>query len=236
MLGLLLPERIGSMRILLIEDDKALCETLFISLNKAGYDIDMCHTGTDGLLFACSQVYDCLIVDRMLPEMDGLTLIQALRRRDIHTPAIFSTALDGLHDRIDGLDAGADDYIVKPFAVEELLARIRAVTRRPGRIGDEKILSFEEMVLHAEQHELRFNSTILSLSKKETALLEYFMRNPGYTLSREAILSYVWGSGSEVEDGNLDNYIYFLRRRFRTLSAPVKLSTVHGVGYRLDKL
>lgn len=224
------------MRILLVEDDRALCETLFISLKKAGYETDLCHTGTDGLLYGCSQVYDCLIIDRMLPEMDGLTLLQALRRRNIHTPAIFSTALDGINDRINGLDAGADDYIVKPFAVEELLARIRAVTRRQGRIGEDDSLTVEGMSLSPSQHELRYGGTTLSLSKKETALLQYFMKNPGRTLTREALISYIWGALSEVEDGNLDNYIYFLRRRFRTLDAPVKLSTVHGVGYRLDSL
>lgn len=223
------------MRILLIEDDKALCETLCISLNKAGYQTDLCHTGTDGLLFACTQVYDCLIIDRMLPEMDGLTLLQALRRKNIHTPAIFSTALDGINDRIGGLDAGADDYIVKPFAVEELLARIRAVTRRQGRIEEDDLLTLEGMSLSPAQHELHYNGAVLTLSKKETALLEYFMRNPGRTLTREAILSYIWGAASEVEEGNLDNYVYFLRRRFRTLDAPVGLTTVHGVGYRLEK-
>ena len=117
---------------------------------------------------------------------------------------------------------------------EELLARIRAITRRPGRLEAENRLEFADVVLALEQHEVTFGQTTLSLSKKETALLEFFMRNPGRTLNREAILSYVWGSSSEVEDGNLDNYIYFLRRRFRTLNAPVKLTTVHGVGYRLE--
>lgn len=223
------------MRILLVEDDQTLCETLKISLTKAGYETDICHSGSDGLLYACSQIYDCLIIDRMLPEMDGLSLLQALRRRGLHTPAIFSTALDGLHDRIDGLDAGADDYLVKPYAVEELLARIRAVTRRPGRLEADRSLEFAGMVLAPDHHEVRFEETVLTLSKKETALLEFFMRNPGRTLNRESILSYIWGSSSEVEDGNLDNYIYFLRRRFRSLKAPVKLTTVHGVGYRLER-
>lgn len=223
------------MRILLIEDDKTLCDTLKISLTKAGYETDACHNGADGLLYACSQVYDCLIIDRMLPGMDGLTLLQALRRRGLHTPAIFSTALDELHDRIDGLDAGADDYLVKPYAVEELLARIRAVTRRPGRLEKDNSLEFAGMVLAPEQHEVRYGKVLLTLSKKETALLEYFMRNPGRTLNREAIISYIWGAYSEVEDGNLDNYVYFLRRRFRSLNAPVKLTTVHGVGYRLER-
>ena len=137
------------MKILLIEDDEVLCKTIQMSLTKAGYDTEICHTGTDGFLYACSGAYDCLIIDRMLPEMDGLTLLQALRRRKIQTPAIFSTALDGLNDRINGLDAGADDYIAKPYAIEELLARIRAVTRRLGRIEEECTLTFEDLVFFA---------------------------------------------------------------------------------------
>lgn len=223
------------MRILLIEDDATLCETLCLSLTRAGYEAESCHTGTDGLLYACTGGYDCLIIDRMLPEMDGLTLLQAVRRRGIETPAIFSTALDGLHDRINGLDAGADDYIVKPYAVEELLARIRAVTRRPGRFCEGQGLSYEGLTLSLREREVRYSGTTLSLSKKEAALLEYLMRNPERTLNRAAILTCVWGSASEVEDGNLDNYIYFLRRRLRALNAPVRISTVHGTGYRLEK-
>lgn len=223
------------MRILLIEDDKLLCETLCLSLTRAGYDTEACYTGTDGLLYACAGGFDCFIIDRMLPEMDGLTLLQAVRRRGIETPAIFSTALDGVNDRINGLDAGADDYIVKPYAVEELLARIRAVTRRPGRFSEGLELAFEGLSLSLEHREIQFDGHSVSLSKKEAALMEYFMRNPGRTLNRAAILTYVWGSSSEVEDGNLDNYVYFLRRRLRSFNAPVKISTVHGIGYRLEK-
>lgn len=223
------------MKILLIEDDEILCQTLRLSLTKNGYDTEICRNGADGFLFACSGAYDCLIIDRMLPEMDGLTLLQALRRRGVQTPVIFSTALDGLNDRINGLDAGADDYLVKPYAVEELLARIRAVTRRPGRMEEEQTLKFEGLVFSPLHRELRYLDSCVSLSKKETALLEFFLRNPGKTLNREVILTYVWGSSSEVEDGNLDNYIYFLRRRFRTLKIPVQITTVHGVGYRLER-
>ena len=154
------------MKILLIEDDEVLCKTIQMSLTKAGYDTEICHTGTDGFLYACSGAYDCLIIDRMLPEMDGLTLLQALRRRKIQTPAIFSTALDGLNDRINGLDAGADDYIAKPYAIEELLARIRAVTRRLGRIEEECTLTFEDLVFLPEHRELRYQNASVSLSKK----------------------------------------------------------------------
>lgn len=223
------------MRILLIEDDRDLCSAMCLSLEQAGYQVETGHTGIDGLLYASSQAYDVVILDRMLPEMDGMTVLEAMRKRGIHTPVILATALDGLHDRIDGLDAGADDYIVKPFAIEELMARIRAVTRRPGQRIPASRLAFASMELDSDKHELTFQDMTLTLSKKECALLAYFMRNAEQTLPRLLILSYIWGSDSEVEDGNLDNYIYFLRRRLKQLGAPVKLTTVHGVGYRLEE-
>lgn len=222
------------MRILVIEDDKELCRLICLALNEAGYETDHCHTGSDGLFYARTQVYDAVILDRMLPEIDGLTVLEALRRHKVETPVILATALNGLHDRISGLDAGADDYLPKPFAVEELLARIRAVTRRSKNLMISSDLTVFGLSLNPDSHRLCFNSTSLTLSKKESALLEYFMKNPNQTLPRSRILSYVWGSSSDVEEGNLDNYIYFLRRRLKSLKAPVRLTTVHGVGYRLE--
>lgn len=221
------------MRILVIEDDRDLCHLICLSLQQAGCSTDSCHTGSDGLFYAKNQVYDVIILDRMLPEIDGLTVLESLRRQKILTPVILATALDSLRDRVSGLDAGADDYLIKPFAVEELMARIRAVTRRPGNRQVSCCLSAFGLTLDPESHHLEYAKTSFTLSKKESALLEYFMKNPGLTLPRSMILSYVWGSSSEVEEGNLDNYIYFLRRRLKSLGAPVKLITVHGVGYRL---
>lgn len=223
------------MRILVIEDDKDLCSLICQALSKAGYETDSCHNGNDGLYFAQNQVYDTIILDRMLPEIDGLTVLEAIRRRQIHTPVILTTALNGLHDRINGLDAGADDYLVKPFAIEELMARIRAVARIPGNLQISSDLTAMGLCLNPFTHHLSFGKNSVTLSKKESALLGYFMKNPGQTLPRTMILSYVWGSTADVEEGNLDNYIYFLRRRLKSLNAPVKLVTVHGVGYRLEQ-
>ena len=222
------------MKILLIEDDRDLSRLICLSLHQAGYDTDTCYTGNDGLFYAKNQVYDAIILDRMLPEIDGLTVLEALRRTDIKTPVILTTALGSLHDRVDGLDAGADDYLVKPFALEELMARIRAVTRRPGNLQTSSALSVWGLSLEPCERRLTLKDRSLRLSKKESALLEYFMKNPGQTLPRSMILSYVWGASSEVEEGNLDNYIYFLRRRLKSLNAPVNLTTVHGTGYRLE--
>ena len=193
------------MRILLVEDDKILCSTVAMQLEQAGYQVDQCYRGDDALYYATEYPYDVLILDRMLPSLDGLSLLQAIRQKSVMTPVIITTALDGVGDRIDGLDAGADDYLVKPFAVEELLARIRAVTRRPGRTADTTTLTFGSLSLDAVKH------------------------------PRNAILSYVWGPDSEVEAGNLDNYIYFLRRRLKALHGNAKIQTVHGVGYRLEE-
>ena len=223
------------MKILLIEDDRDLSHLICLALNQAGMDTDACHTGSDGLFYAKNQVYDAIVLDRMLPEIDGLTILEALRRRGIKTPVILTTALGTLHDRIDGLDAGADDYLVKPFAIEELMARLRAVTRRPANLHTSSFLSAFGLSLDPCERRLTVGDASVSLSKRESALLEYFMKNPGQTLPRSMILSYVWGVSSEVEEGNLDNYIYFLRRRLKALDVPVKLTTVHGIGYRLEK-
>ena len=222
------------MKVLMIEDDQELCQLVCLALQEAGYETDTCHTGSDGLFYAKSQVYDAIILDRMLHEIDGLTVLEALRRHKVLTPVILATALNSLSDRIHGLDAGADDYLVKPFAIEELLARIRAVTRRPGNLQTASDLTFSGLQLNPLNHQLSYSQTVVTLSKKEAALLSYFMKNPNQTLPRSMILSYVWGSTSDVEEGNLDNYVYFLRRRLKALMAPVKLTTVHGVGYRLE--
>lgn len=223
------------MRILMIEDDKDLCQNISLALQKSGCETDCCHTGTDGLFLARNHPYDAIILDRMLPEADGMTVLEALRRQNISTPIILATALDRLHDRIDGLDAGADDYLVKPYAVEELMARLRAVTRRCANLIHAKKLTLSGLSLDPEQHLLEYGAISLTLSRRESALLEFFLRNPRQTLPRSRILSYVWGAASEVEDGNLDNYIHFLRRRLKATGAPVCLTTVHGVGYRLEE-
>ena len=223
------------MRILIIEDDQDLCRFIALTLEQSGYATDICHTGNDGLFYAQNHPYDAIILDRMLPGLDGLFVLSSLRRQGIRTPVILATALDGLHDRVNGLDAGADDYLVKPFAVEELMARIRAVTRRPGHLQISPSITALGLTLTPGSRRLDFGDMSLTLSKKEAALLEFFLKNPGQTLPRPRILSYVWGLSSEVEDGNLDNYIYFLRRRLKSLDAPVKLTTVHGIGYRLEE-
>lgn len=203
------------MRILLIEDDIKLGNNIKAALDQANYQLDICYTGSDGILYASAQPYDAIILDRMLPDIDGMTILQSLRKKGIQTPIILETALDGINDRIDGLDAGADDYIVKPYNIHELMARIRALARRPGRIDISPVLKAWDMELDPPKHELNYQGTTLSLSKKETELMSFFMRNTNQTLPRTLILSYVWGIESDVDEGNLENYIYFIRRRLK---------------------
>lgn len=223
------------MRILLVEDDRELCDTVKLQLIHAGYDTDACYTGQDAFYYASEHPYDVIILDRMLPVIDGISLLKSLRNQQISTPVIITTALDGINDRIDGLDAGADDYLVKPYAVEELLARIRAVARRPARLEHSLNQSFSNISLDTDRHELTGPGGTVSLSKRESALLEYLIRNARQILPRGLILSYIWGPDSEVEEGNLDNYIYFLRRRLKSVQAAAQIKTVHGVGYRLEE-
>ena len=222
------------MRILLVEDDKELCEAIKLQLEKAGYETDCCGSGQEAFYYAAEFPYDVILLDRMLPQMDGLSVLNGLRRMGVATPVIITTALDGINDRIDGLDAGADDYLVKPYAPGELLARIRAVTRRPGKLEPTRAKAYSNISLDPEKRELTGPSGMVQLSKRESALMEYLIRNAGQILTRGMILSYIWGPDSEGEEGNLDNYIYFLRRRLKSVNGAVQIKTIHGTGYRLE--
>lgn len=223
------------MRLLLIEDDESLCLSLSYQLRQDGFAPETCHDGEEGLLWARQQGYDLILLDRMLPGMDGLTLLRQLRREGIHTPVIFLTALGQLSDKTGGLDAGADDYIVKPFAYDELLARIRCVLRRPAVLSGGDLLRYGDVTYDPSSLTLRRGTASTALSKRLGDLLELFLRNPGQTLPRQTILLRVWGMETEVEDGNLDNYTYFLRRSLRKVGSTLRLTTVRGIGYRLEE-
>ena len=205
-----------------------------IHLRKEGYTVDYAHTGDDGLHFARQNAYDLILMDRMLPERDGASVVRALRSAGFSTPVLMLTALDGVSDRVSGLDAGADDYLPKPFAVEELLARIRALSRRPRQFESTARLSAGDLELDADLCALRGPGGACPLSKRECQLLELLLRNAGQTLTRELLLARIWGPDAPVEDGNLDNYVHFLRRRLTTVGSAVRLATVRGVGYRLE--
>ena len=222
------------MRILMIEDDKDLCEAVRIHLNREGHTADFCHDGEDGLHFALQNAYDLILLDRMLPGRDGISVLSALRGQGFSTPVLMITARDGIGDRVDGLDAGADDYLVKPFAAAELLARIRALSRRPQQWESVHKLELGDIELDLELCILNCRTQTITLSKRESRLLELFLRNPGQVLTRELLLARVWGPDAPVEDGNLDNYIHFLRRRLKSVQSGLQITTVRGVGYRLE--
>ena len=222
------------MRILIIEDDKSLAETLRFQLEHSHFETDVCHDGEEGLHFIEQQSHDLILLDRMLPVLDGISVLKITREKNISTPIIFVTALGALNEKITGLDCGADDYLVKPFEFEELLARIRCILRRPPRWEGSKPLNFEDISYDVEQKKLCCGSLSCSLSAREGDLLEFFLRNPGQTIPRGSLLAKVWGPDAEVEDGNLDNYIHFLRRRLKGTGSILQIKTIRGIGYCLQ--
>ena len=223
------------MRILLIEDNQSLCQTISRHLKKAGYELDTCLDGQEGLNYALSSIYDLVILDCLLPSLNGVELLQIIRSKNIHTPVIMTTALCDIDDRVTGLDAGADDYLTKPFAMQELLARIRALSRRPNKIDNCSCLTYSNITFNLNTLALTGPILSCSLSKRESDLLEYFMRNPTKLLSRKLIFFKIWGPDAPVEEGNLDNYIRFLRRRLNSVGSKAKIKTVRSVGYILEE-
>lgn len=222
------------MKILLIEDDKNLCDTLKFQLEKEFHEVDLCHDGRDGLDLFLQDAYDLVLLDRMLPTMNGLLVLKKARQAGITTPVILVTALGELYDRIEGLDNGADDYIVKPFAFEELLARIRSLGRRTGKWTENDVLRYGDISYDLCLRQLSGPAGNILLSGREGRLLEVFLRDTGTTLRRMVILSRVWGADAEVEEGNLDTYVHFLRKRLLHVGSALSLTTVRGVGYRLE--
>lgn len=222
------------MRILMIEDDTALVRGVCFNLKNEGYEVDYCYDGEEGYVLIQNKSYDLILLDCMLPHVDGLTILKRIRMLQINIPIIMVTALSGVSDRVSGLKAGADDYIVKPFAMEELIARIEAVRRRPRELVNPNKLEFEDITLDLTGLSLTGPSHSCSLSKTECALAEFMFTHPQVPLTREQLIAKVWGPYTEVEDGNLDNYIHFLRRRLTTVGSRLHIKTIRSVGYLLE--
>ena len=223
------------MRILLAEDDKQLNSTLTFQLEAEGFSVDTCFDGEEALFYGEQNIYDVILLDRMLPNMEGTDILTALRKKGITAPIILITALGTLSDKVTGLDLGADDYLVKPFAFEELLARIRCVTRRPHTLTNPDTLRVSDVIWNASDGILSGPTGNCTLSKREAALFEIFLRSNGQTLPRQTLLLKVWGPESDVEDGNLDNYIHFLRRRLQIIGSKMQIKTIRGIGYSLQE-
>ena len=224
------------MRVLLLEDDLNLCGTIEEALGKEGYSVDSCHDGETAMLYALNTDlgYELAIVDRMLPIIDGLTIIKSMRRKGINIPVIIITGMSALDDRIDGLDGGADDYLVKPFHIRELLARVRALTRRPYEMKETNILTYADLTFDRVNRLLQKGSQSLTLTAKETELLYSLMRTPETQLTKEQLILRVWGADSNIEPGNVENYISFLRKRLKELQSQCEIKTVYGSGYKLE--
>ena len=220
-------------RVLVVDDEKLIVKGIRFSLEQDGYEVDCAYDGEEAIEMAKKTEYDIVLLDVMLPKHDGFEVCQAIREFS-DMPVIMLTALGELQDKLTGLKGGAEDYMVKPFAFEELLARIQCMVRRPGRWEDTAVLSLGDLIFDPESGRLEGNGKECTLSKREGALLELMLRNAGQTLPREVILNRVWGADSEVEDGNLDNYIHFLRRRLKSVRSTLNLKTVRGIGYRLE--
>ncbi len=220
------------MRILIVEDNHRLNDSLKMSLVEDGYAVDPAYDGEEGEELAELTPYDAIILDIMLPKKDGIAICRELRKKRVNTPILMLTARDAIEDRVLGLDSGADDYLIKPFALTELRARLRALLRRdaPDRSA---ILAASDLTLNPANHQVERGGKLIDLTAKEFALLEYFMRNPGRLITREMAEDHIWNYDFDGTSNVVDVYIRRLRRKIDDPS-PVKLfETVRGAGYRL---
>lgn len=221
------------MRILLIEDDVAIARSLKEGLEDETYAVDVAHDGDEGYRTATADDYDAIILDIMLPSMNGYEVCQALRQDGKRTPILMLTARDAEHDIVKGLDTGADDYLAKPFSFEVLLARLRAILRRPNeKLGE--ILRVGDLTLDPSLKKVARASQEISLTTKEYGVLEYLMRNTGKVLSKEQIIAHVWDFDADVLPNNVELFIMFLRRKVDKPFGKKLIHTVPGFGYKLE--
>jgi two-component system OmpR family response regulator len=220
------------MKILIVEDDTRLAQALGHILEENHYDVDTVGDGATGLDWASSGIYDVIILDVMLPKMNGFDVVAELRRNNVSTPVLLLTARDAVSDKITGLDSGADDYMTKPFSPAELMAHLRMLTRRQGEVVFEK-LEFADLSLQLDSLELSCGDKIIHLSVKEFSIAKILMTNPTQVASKELLIDRVWGADSTAEDNNVEAYISFLRKKLRFLQSRAKIETIRKVGYRL---
>lgn len=221
------------MRILIVEDEKRLADTLVQICEGQKYQAEAVYTGPDGLDYAAAGGYDAVVLDVMLPGMDGFAVARELRRRKIATPILMLTARDDVRDKVSGLDCGADDYMTKPFMPEELLARLRALTRRRGEVQLEE-LAWQDITLQLATYDLCCGARTVRLNHKEFEVLRLLLSNPGVLVPKETFITRIWGYDSDAEDNNVEAYISFLRKKLHFLGSRVGIATQRKVGYRLE--
>lgn len=221
------------MQVLIVEDDIRLAQALGQILEENHYQVDLVHDGDQGLAYAESGGYDVIILNVMLPRKSGLEVVAELRRANVATPVLMLTARTTVQDKITGLDSGADDYMTKPFSPAELLAHLRALTRRQGQVVFEKI-DFGDISLNLESHDLSCGSKSINLSYKEFSIANILISSKGQIVSKDMLISKVWGVESSAVDNNVEAYISFLRKKLKFLGSNTQIETVRKVGYRLE--
>lgn len=221
------------MYVLVVEDERRLAQLVRRVLEEEGHTVDTAGDGDEGLTMALDASHDVIVLDVMLPGRDGISVCRELRTQKVDTPVLLLTALDGVDDRVRGLDAGADDYLPKPFAFQELLARIRALGRRRVQAREPSELHFEDLVLDLRRRRAQRAERMIELSPKEFSLLEYLMRNDGRVVTRTQILDHLWGYDYDSESNLVDVYVAYLRRKVDKGHQRSLIRTVRGVGYAL---
>lgn len=222
------------MQILIVEDEKRLADALKQIMLEQKYMADVVYDGNDGLLYGKSGIYDLIILDVMLPYKDGFEVALELRQNKISTPILMLTAKDTIADKVGGLNCGADDYMTKPFAPEELLARIKALTRRKGEVMLDK-LQFDDFDFDASTNQLSKGAKSVHLNYKEAELLKLFLSKPSVIISKDEIITKVWGYDSDATSNNVEAYISFLRRKLNFINSEAEIKSVKKLGYRLEK-
>lgn len=222
------------MRVLIIEDEHKIAGALKKALEQESYAVDVSYDGDDGYAMATTEPYDVAIIDRMIPgQYDGLGVVKAMRDAKIHTPVLLLTAMSNVRDRAKGLDSGADDYLIKPFALEELLARVRALLRRPAQ-QQSTLLTVGDLTLDTLSFVVKRAGDEINLTSKEFALLEYLMRNAGRPISKDVIISHVWDYDSDILPNTVEVYIKYLRTKIDTPYKTDLIHTIRGFGYKLE--
>lgn len=222
------------MRILIAEDEISIAKALKVILEKQKYSVDVVYNGLDAVDYIKSTNYDALILDIMMPGIDGIETLQRIRNIGINTPAIFLTAKGEIEDRVNGLNAGADDYLSKPFATSELIARVRALIRRSDSYAP-SVLSFGSTTLNCNQYMLSKNEKNIKLNNKEYQMMELFFRHPHQVFTSEHMMEKVWGLNSEADIDVVWTYIGFLRKKLKQINADVEIKTIRGAGYSLEE-
>lgn len=222
------------MRILVVEDDHRISSSIKRGLEQESMAVDVAFDGEDGYDLAESEDYDVIVLDLMLPKLDGISVVKKLRKEaNIHTPVLILTAKGEIHDKVNGLESGADDYLAKPFAFTELIARIKALSRRP-KVAVDTVLKADSLTLNTNTYQVKRNGLEINLSKKEYALLEYMLRNKDKTLTKDMIIGNVWNYDDDILPNTVEVYVGYLRKKIDSKFNKKLIKTIRGFGYKIE--